>query len=171
MTTRVPDAIRLKYGRGVVLEPFLNRVYGARGVSQVVLVSPFLSHVEFLTGNSRRLMQRLGAGRSRLTLITREPADDQPEHHEFVSDVAKLPLSEIIYVAGLHAKYYVCETVERSFAVIGSSNLYRWTQNSFEIGVAIESRGMAESLIADLEMVTLELKRATDKQLFKRMGA
>src|SRR5437016_922358 len=129
--------ISLRYGKGAVLEPFLNRVYGAQSVRQVVLVSPWITHLEFLVADSRKLLQRLAATHTRLTIVTREP--EMSEHQAFIWDAAGLTEAEIFFVPDLHAKYYVCHTTSRSFAVIGSPNMYRWTRQSFEIGVAIDS--------------------------------
>jgi hypothetical protein len=162
--------INLKYGKGVVLEPFLNRVYGAQAVKQVIWVSPWITHLEFLTGHSKKLLLRLAAAHARLTIITRKP-EEPSEHAVFVADAAKYTDTEIIYVPDLHAKYYVCHTASRSFAVIGSPNMYRWTRQSFEIGVAIESIGLEETLFNELDTVTYELKTAQNRCVYKKTGA
>jgi hypothetical protein len=162
--------ISLRYGRGMVLEPFLNRVYGALSVRQVILVSPWITHLEFLVADSRKLLQRLAAGHTRLTIVTREP-EEASEHKVFIADAAGHTQAEIFFVPDLHAKYYVCHTTSRSFAVIGSPNMYRWTRQSFEIGVAIDSSGPAEALLNELEAVTYELKISPNRRLYKRLGA
>src|SRR5437870_3852237 len=98
--------ISLRYGKGAVLEPFLNRVYGAQSVRQLVLVSPWITHLEFLMADSRKLLQRLAATHTRLTIVTREP-ELLSEHLAFIGDAAGLAEAEIFFVPDLHAKYYV----------------------------------------------------------------
>jgi hypothetical protein len=161
--------ISLRYGRGVVLEPFLNRVYGAQSVRQVILVSPWITHLAFLVADSRKLLQRLAAAHTRLTIVTREP-DEASEHKVFITDAADHAQAEIFFVPDLHAKYYVCHTTNRSFAVIGSPNMYRWTRQCFEIGVAIDSSGPEEALLNELEAVTYELKISPNRQVYKKLG-
>ncbi len=164
------ENLSLRFGCGVVLEPFLNRVFGAKGVRHVTLVSPFLSHLPFATGTTAKLLDRLAIQRTRLILVTREPDQTQLEHKQFLNDVAQMHSSQIYFLDSLHAKFYICETVDRSFAVIGSPNLYRWTRASHEIGVAIEGRGSAEALVDDLIDVALTVRTSKDTRLFKRQG-
>ena len=136
----------------------------------VVLVSPWITHLEFATGDSRKLLQRMAACRTRLTIITRQP-EASSEHHDFLVDATAFALTEIFFVPDLHAKYYVCHTTGRSFAVVGSPNMYRWTQRSFEIGIAIEGSGPAESLLSELDSVTYELKTTPTRHVYKKLGA
>lgn len=92
--------IKLRYGRGVVLEPFLNRVYGERHLRHLVLVSPWITHLTFKTGNTRGLLLRLAASKTRLTVVTRSPAQDNAgqKHQGFLDAVCGIGPSEIMYV-------------------------------------------------------------------------
>jgi len=166
VTTR--ELIRLRYGRGVVLEPFLNRVYGASNVRHLVCVSPWMTHLSFLTGDTRKLIYKLGSHRTHVTIITRKPESE--EHTIFISDATVMEFCEVFFVPDLHAKYYVCHTNDRSFAVVGSPNLYRWTAQSFEVGVIIESKGEGETIIVELDNVTYHLKTAFNCEVYKRLG-
>ena len=159
---------RLRHGRGRVLEPFLTRVARERTIQQVIWVSPWMTHLSYPTGNTPKLLRHIDAQGSQVTIVTRAP-DDAP-HRRFVRDVCGLRNAEVFFLADLHAKYYVCHTPRTSFAVVGSSNLYKWTANTYEVGVAIEARGHGETFISALDTITFELKTARTSTQKKRRG-
>lgn len=159
MITRT-DFLQLVAGRGNVLEPFLNRVYGERDVKRVVFVSPWLSHLTFRSGGTVELLRQLAAQRAWLTVITRTPEKDGEEHRQFVQDVLLMREAEVFLLDDLHAKFYWCQTPRRAFALLGSANLYRWTANSYEIGVTIDARGDGEILLTSLRDLAMELRQA-----------
>jgi hypothetical protein len=154
------DFLQLVAGRGNVLEPFLNRVYGEREVKRVVFVSPWLTHLTFRSGGTEQLLRQLAAQGTWLTVITRTPDKDGEEHRQFVRDVLLLRAAEVFLLDDLHAKFYWCQTPNRTFALLGSANMYRWTANSYEIGVTIDARGDGEVLLASLRDLAMELRQA-----------
>lgn len=166
MITRT-DFLQLVAGRGNVLEPFLNRVYGEREVKRVVFVSPWLSHLTFRSGGTEQLLRQLAAQRAWLTVITRTPEKDGEEHRKFVQDVLLLRAAEVFLLDDLHAKFYWCQTPQRAFALLGSANLYRWTANSYEIGITIDARGDGEVLLASLRDLAMELRQARTARYIK----
>lgn len=168
ISTEDGHRIELISGRQTIVKPFLNRVYGTDGVDNLILVSPWMKHLEFLTGDTYRLIERLQVQSSRLTVITREP--EEGWHSEFLETCARLRYAEIYYVSDLHAKYYVCNAARGSFALIGSPNLYEFSRRTFEIGVVIHARGPGQTLISDLEDITVELKTSQNKKIMKRIG-
>lgn len=161
------DFLQLTAGRGNVLEPFLNRIYGERDVSRVVFVSPWMSHVTFHTGGTSQLLRQFGAQRTWLTVITRTPEKDGEEHKRFVRDVLTLRQAEVFLLDDLHAKFYWCQTSTRAYALLGSANLYRWTASSFEIGVTIDARGDGEILLASLRDLSMELRQTSSARHIK----
>lgn len=168
MTSLNSSPFRLRYGRGRVLEPFLNRVGGERRVQQIIWVSPWMTHLAYQTGTTNTLLRRIDADGSQVTIVTRTP-DDGP-HRQFIQDVCRLRNAEVFYLDDLHAKYYVCHTPHGSYAVVGSPNLYRWTAKSYEVGVTIEARGQGESLISQLETITFDLKTTRTRTVRKLRG-
>lgn len=168
MAANPVSPFRLRHGRGRVLEPFLNRIHGERAIQQVIWVSPWMTHLPFLGGDTHSLLDALQSKGTQLTVVTREPDDDP--HSEFVADVCCLANSEVFFLKDLHAKYYICHTPRQSYAVVGSPNLYKWTAKSYELGIMIEACGDGEELISQLETVTLELKTADTRVIFKRRG-
>ena len=90
-------------------------------------------------------------------VITREP-DPGSRHEEFIRDVKALPNASIFYMSILHAKFFVAETRERRYALLGSANMYEWPNRSYELGVVIEARGEGEILVDKLEQLAIELR-------------
>lgn len=159
---------RLLYGRGRVMERFMTRLCGERAVQQLVWVSPWMTHFPFLTGDTHALLRDMDGLGAQLTVITRPP-DDGP-HRQFVGDICEIRNAEVFYLADLHAKYYLCHTPRTSYAMVTSSNFYKWTARTFELGVSIEARGHGSDLIAQLDTVTIELKTAQTRIVKKRRG-
>ena len=102
-------------------------------------------------------MRKLQMQRVNLVVITREPEPGSP-HEEFVRDAKKLPTASVFYMPMLHAKFYVAITKERRYALLGSANMYEWSNRSYELGVVIEARGEGEVLVDKLEQLAIELR-------------
>lgn len=149
--------LELKYGSGKVIEPFLRRLFTEKNPKMVYWVSPWLSHLTFRTATTKKLLQKLQMHQVPVILITREPEPGSP-HEEFIKDVKKLPTASIFYMSTLHAKFYIAVTNERRYALLGSANMYEWSNSSFELGVVIESRGEGEVLVNQLEDLVHELR-------------
>ena len=162
--------LQLLKGRGCVLEPFLNRVYLKENVRSLILVSPWITHLRFHTGSTNQLLARINEYKAKLMIITRCPEDGADEHSKFIADASKLKNCDIYFIEDLHAKYYLCDAVDLSFAMLGSPNMYKWTKNTFEIGVMIESRGEGDSIIDDLEALTIDLRISKTSKCFKKGG-
>jgi len=152
--------LKLCYGPGKVVEPFLRRISLERNLKSVYWVSPWLTHLDFLTSTTQKLLQKIQLNQVRLNLITREP-ETGSQHEEIVNDIKSIPTSSIFYMPTLHAKFYIASTSERRYALLGSANMYAWTNQSYDLGVVIESRGEGEVLIDKLEQLVIEL-RVTD---------
>ena len=90
-------------------------------------------------------------------VITREP-ESGSAHEEFVWDAKDLPTASIFYMPMLHAKFYIAATSERRYALLGSANMYEWSNRTFELGVVIEARGEGEVLVDKLEQLAIELR-------------
>ena len=151
------EFLQLRYGAGRVIEPFLTRLYGERSPKLVYLVSPWLSHLEFKTATTRKLLRKLQMHGVNLVVITREPEFGSP-HEEFVRDAKELPRASVFYMPTLHAKFYVATTKERRYALLGSANMYEWSNRSYELGIVIEARGDGEILVDKLEQLAIELR-------------
>ena len=151
------DFLQLRYGEGRVIEPFLIRLYGEKNPKTVYLVSPWFTHMAFQTANTKKLLQKLKMQQVRVILITREP-EPGSLHEEFIKDVEKLPTASIYYMSSLHAKFYVVTTNERRYALLGSANMYEWSNSSYELGIIIESRGEGEVLVNKLEELVIDLR-------------
>ena len=151
------DFLQLRYGAGRVIEPFLTRLFAERSPKSVYWVSPWLTHMNFRTATTKKLLQKLRLQGVNLIVITREPEPGSP-HEEFVRDVKELPTASIFYMPMLHAKFYVAATSERRYALLGSANMYEWSSRSYELGVVIEARGDGEVLVDKLEQLAIELR-------------
>ncbi len=151
------DFLKLHHGSGKVIEPFLARLFGEKNPKMVYWVSPWLTHMNFRTSTTKKLLQMLQSRSVNLVVITREP-DAGSWHEEFVRDVKEMPTASIFYMPTLHAKFYVVETKERRYALLGSANMYEWSNRSYELGVVIEARGEGEVLIDKLESLAINLR-------------
>ena len=151
------DFLQLRYGPGAVIEPFLMRLFGEKNLKSVFWVSPWLTHMDFRTATTKKLLRKLQTHRVNLILITREP-EPGSAHEEFVEDTKTLPTASVFYMPMLHAKFYVATTRERRYALLGSANMYEWSNRSYELGVVIEARGEGEVLVDKLEQLTMELR-------------
>ena len=149
--------LQIRYGTGRVIEPFLMRLFGERNPKTVYWVSPWLTHLNFRTATTKKLLQKLRVHGANLILITRKPELGSP-HEEFVRDVKELPTASIYYMPMLHAKFYIVTTNERRYALLGSANMYEWSSSSYELGVVIEARGEGEVLVDKLEQLAIELR-------------
>ena len=141
----------------MVIEPFLRRLFGEMNLKTVFWVSPWLTHLNFRTATTKKLLQKLRLRGVNLVVVTREPKAGSG-HEEFVRDVKEIPTASIFYMPTLHAKFYVAETKERRYALLGSANMYEWSNRSYELGVVIEARGEGEVLIDKLESLAIELR-------------
>jgi hypothetical protein len=151
--------LQLRYGAGAVIEPFLTRLFGEKNPKTVYWVSPWLTHMTFRTATTKRLLQKLHLSQVNLVVITREP-ESGSLHDEFVQDAKELPTASIFFMPILHAKFYIAVTSERRYALLGSANMYEWSNRSFELGVIIEARGEGEVLVDSLEQLAIELRVA-----------
>ena len=149
--------LQIRYGTGRVIEPFLMRLFGERNPKTVYWVSPWLTHLNFRTATTKKLLQKLRVQGANLILITRKPEPGSP-HEEFVRDVKELPTASIYYMPMLHAKFYIVTTNERRYALLGSANMYEWSSRSYELGIVIEARGEGEVLVDKLEQLAIELR-------------
>ena len=153
------DFLQLRYGAGRVIEPFLSRLFGERNLKTVYWVSPWFTHVNFQTANTKKLLQKLQQHQVYLVIITRKP-EPGSLHEEFVRDTKELPTASIFYMPTLHAKFYVATTREGRYALLGSANMYEWSSRSYELGIVIEARGEGEVLVDKLEQLAIELRVA-----------
>ena len=151
------DFLQLRYGAGNVIQPFLVRLFGERNPKTVYWVSPWLTHMSFPTATTKQLLQKLRHHQVNLVVVTREP-EPGSDHDQFVQDVKNLPTASIFYMPMLHAKFYVAVTRERRYALLGSANMYEWSNRSYELGIIIEDRGEGEALLDTLEHLAIELR-------------
>ena len=149
--------LQLRYGRGSVLEPFLVRVYGEARLRAVYWISPWLTHLHFPTGNTRDLLRKVRHHNANLVLITREP-ERGTRHEEFVRDTLAIPTATVFYMPTLHAKFYVATAHDQRYALLGSANMYEWSNRSYEVGIVIDARGEGEVLVNKLEDLAIELR-------------
>lgn len=149
--------LQLRYGTGKVIEPFLTRLYGEINPTSVYWVSPWFTHLSFATATTQKLLQKFQMCRVNLVIITRQP-EPGSAHEAFVQDAKALPTASIFYMSKLHAKFYVAATKERRYALLGSANMYEWSNRSYELGVVIEARGDGEVLVDDLEKLAIDLR-------------
>lgn len=153
------EFIRLKYGTGKVIEPFLFRLFGEKNPKTIYWVSPWITHLNFGIANTKKLLQKIQFHKAVLIIITRRPEAGSP-HEAFIRDAREMPTASIFYMPKLHAKFYIVTTQERRYALLGSANMYRWSNQSYELGIVIEARGQGETLVNDLEHLAIDLRVA-----------
>ena len=160
------DFLQLRYGAGKVVEPFLIRLFGEKNPKRIFWVSPWLTHLNFRTATTKNLLQKIRHHKVILIVITREP-EPGSAHEEIVKDIQELPSSSVFYMPTLHAKFYIAETKERRYALLGSANMYEWSSRSYELGIVIEARGEGEVLVDELEQLAIDLRLIPQTTLAK----
>ena len=150
MPDRPPSWAQVLTDRPV--ENFLRRVaLCQQPIETLVLVSPFIGPLKGVTPSMTHLVDKINRGRIRTYVITNEPDHDQPAQQNAVDILSQSQYTEIRYNASLHAKVYVCETRQVSFAMLGSGNLTETSiTKRIEVGILVYNQGPGRYVFNEL---------------------
>jgi hypothetical protein len=146
-----------------VPEKFLRRVIDGEDVYRsLILVSPWLDLMANEPYRLERLAEKIQQRRIRTYVVTREP--EEKRHQDAVDLLCLCPTVEMNYNHSLHAKFFVCECIPHSFALLATSNLTTGGLLGYEVGLMIEGRAGGEPIVdrmRDLGLIPLRAFRAT----------
>jgi mRNA-degrading endonuclease RelE of RelBE toxin-antitoxin system len=133
----------------------------------LLVITPWITPWDGPTSSFKGFIEYLRHYRIRTTIVTR-PAE-LSSHKRAMKELAKLDQAEIIELADLHAKFFVCDIAPAPFALVASANSTAQSYSNFEVGIFIRGSGRAEGLIRDLQGLAVDLLAAG--QRVKRRGA
>jgi len=146
-----------------VPERFLQRVIGGNDIYRsLILVSPWIDPMSDQHCRLERLAIKIQKRNIRTYVFTREP--EEKWHSEAVRILCECPTVEMNFNHLLHAKFFVCECLPYSFALLATSNLTTPGLLGYEVGLLIEGRGGGEPIVdrlRDLGLVTLRAFKET----------
>jgi len=137
-----------------VIDSFFSRflrIQRAVRIAELVIVSPWItpwvargSRLETVVSEIRR--------RELIThIVTTFPAGASANSHwDALNQFRKCETVMITELPNLHAKFYVCASVARPFALIGSANMTNRSLSNKEIGILLDDGPNLKGLIKDL---------------------
>jgi phosphatidylserine/phosphatidylglycerophosphate/cardiolipin synthase-like enzyme len=137
---------------------FFQRVMATGLLTRLTLVSPWVDLAAGTAVTLRAVLERAVGRGTRIYLVTRPPALDNPHHLAAVSLAGVLARSRVYLHPQLHAKFFIAEGPIGSFAVLGSANLTVAGSSGREVGVYIVGRSWGEDLIRDLVVLGQRLR-------------
>jgi hypothetical protein len=144
---------------------FLSNLSRAHGWKRLNIVSPWISEVggPLATLNFDQLLRRLRDDRTTVYVVTRPPEEDW--HARAVQRLAESGRASIALLPELHVKLYTAQTVQTSFAMLGSANFTTQSLINREIGVLVTAAGDGRPFFRDLDYEAAEIYRHPDRQL------
>ncbi|MFC1909688.1 hypothetical protein ACFLXC_00100 [Chloroflexota bacterium] len=143
------DVIDHFFGRLVNL-PYKAKVF------DLTIVSPWITSWSGHGSSLKSVIRYVVASNTKVTIVTRKPK--LPGHIGAMAELQKIKNIEIVYLAGLHAKYFICDVAPIPFALLGSANVTENSLANFEIGVLVRGTGDAESFVRELQSLTIQLR-------------
>jgi hypothetical protein len=160
---QIPIWINLATRR--VLDLFLANLSRAHGWKRVNIISPWISEVggPLATLNFDQLLRRLRDDDTTVYVVTRPP--EEAWHARAVQRLADSGRANIAFLPELHVKLFTAQTLQSSFAMLGSANFTTQSLVNREIGVLVSAAGDGKALFRDLDYEAAEIYRHPDRQL------
>jgi phosphatidylserine/phosphatidylglycerophosphate/cardiolipin synthase-like enzyme len=91
-------------------------------------------------------------------MVTLPPRGRDAWHVQAVEHVAMLARARVYLHPTLHAKFFIGESRQGAYAVVGSANLTQKGGTSREVGIAISGRSWGQELISELVLLGQSLR-------------
>jgi len=148
-----------------VLDLFLANLSRARGWKRLNIVSPWISEFSgpLATLSFNQLLRRLKDDDTTVYVVTRPPQEEW--HERAVRRLADSGRANIAFLPELHVKLFTAQTLQSSFAMIGSANFTTKSLTNKEIGVLVSASGDGRALVRDLDYEAAQIYRHPGRQL------
>lgn len=148
-----------------VLDLYLRNLSRAHSWRRLYIISPWISNFgeSDISISFDQLLHRLKHDNATAYVVTRPPEDQS--HKLAIESLAETGRASIALLPELHTKLFTADTVQSSFAMLGSAN---FTKNSFanrELGILIKSTGDGARIVQDLEYEAAEIYRHPERNL------
>lgn len=144
-----------------VLDAFFGRLLllgEAQRPTELLVAAPWLTPWVGPRSSLDGLMKFLGRRGVRTTILTRPP--EMASHISAIDRLRGLDCVQIVYVPGLHAKFFICDVAPIPFALVASANTTAKSYSNWEVGVFVRGSGEAESFIRELQGLAVDLVAA-----------
>lgn len=148
----------LKLETREVLDAFWGRVLrmaSSPRIRELTIVAPWITPWQGKRSSFAVTLRFITARAIRTRIITRPP--DLDAHRNALKAMSDLQHVSVNILAGLHAKFYICDVPPAPVAMIASANATHQSLMNFEVGVLLRGVREAESLIGDLQSLTTDL--------------
>lgn len=151
-----------------VLDLFLTNLSRAHGWKRLNIISPWIDEVRgpLATLNFDQMLRRLADDKATMYLVTRPPQEDW--HRRAIQRLADSGRANIALLPDLHVKLFTAQTLQSSFAMLGSANFTTRSLTNREIGVLVSSSGDGRALVRDLDYEAAEIYRHPTRQLISK---
>lgn len=160
---QIPHWLSLSTRR--VLDMFLSNLSRSRGWKRIDIVSPWIQEVEgpLATLTFNQMLRRLQDDRTTMYVVTRPPHEEW--HDRAIRRLADSGRANIALLPELHVKLFTAQTLQSSFAMLGSANFTTRSLVNREIGVLVSASGDGTALFRDLHYEAAEIYRHPDREL------
>lgn len=148
-----------------VLDLFLASLSRAHGWKRLNIVSPWISELSgpFATLSFDQLLVRLQRDTTTAYIVTRPPEEEW--HQRAIQRLADTGRANIALLPDLHVKLFTAQTLQTSFAMLGSANFTAQSLVNREIGVLVKATGDGKALVRSLDYEAAEIYRSPGRQL------
>jgi len=148
-----------------VLDLFLVNLSRAPKWQRLDIVSPWIDEIDspLASLNFDQILRRLREDNTTVYLVTRPP--QEAWHSRAVHRLADSGRANIALVPELHVKLFTAQTLQSSFAMIGSANFTTKSLINREIGVLVSGTGDGKALVRDLNYEAADIYRNPGRKL------
>lgn len=148
-----------------VLDLFLVNLSRAPGWKRLNIVSPWIDEVNgpLASLNFDQILRRLREDNTTVYVVTRPPQEEW--HRRAIERLADSGRANIALLPELHVKLFTAQTLQSSFAMIGSANFTTKSLKNREIGVLVSGAGDGRALVRDLNYEAADIYRHPNRNL------
>ncbi len=152
------------------LEPFFDLfLHGHYNFLSLWIISPWITPLDSASFTLDKVIDKINQNKVSTYIVTRMPRDDPYERG--LQALASSPWTDIMVMENLHAKLYICDNLDYSFAMIGSANLTAHAaMNSIEVGLLVKDAGWGTTLIRNLVTAAKNIRAIRPHYRIKEVG-
>jgi hypothetical protein len=160
---QIPHWLNLSTRR--VLDLFLSNLSRSHGWKRIDIVSPWIQEIggPLATLTFNQMLRRLQDDGTTVYVVTRPPEEEW--HHRAIRRLVDSGRANIALLPELHVKLFTAQTVQSSFAMLGSANFTTKSLINREIGVLVSASGDGAALFRELHYEAAQIYRHPDREL------